>query len=381
MKNSTFSILTILLILGFMVSGCANTADTQNDTVQDSPSEVAESAQNADSSSDTQSADDPFASLPNPVDASELIFGYSGDDPYSTQRRDNFQEACNELGIQCVVGEVDQLIEQGVDAIIINSDCGTSECGSVVGAHNAILTARDSEIPVFILDTTTITDGAFSISIDHTQWAEISLEWMIEKMGGAGDFIYINPGPANDQTIAIEETLGKYPGINVVDYKIDKYNAHDQLQADVESFIANYPDLKAIWTDVEMMRVVWGLGDLQLEPEDFPLVVCDASKEGLDFWKNNKERNPNFDCIAVVNPPGIAYDAVYAAFYLLNGCQIDTAVLGGMFEKTLPVAIPVVTDENMQEWWATVEGEDIEWNTKLDQRMTPLEIREAWFLD
>lgn len=373
MKNISLPIFSILLMLGFMISGCAKTGDMQSD-----------SSQNLDAIAETQTTNssfDPFASLPNPVEASEIIIGYSGDDPYSTQKRDNFQEACNELGIQCVVGEVDQLIEQGVDAIIVNSDCGTSECGSVIGAHNAILTAGEKEIPVFILDTTTITDGAYSISIDHTQWAEISLEWMFEKMGGAGDFIYINPGPANDQTIAIEETLQKYPDINVVDAKIEKYNAHEQLQADVESFIANYPDLKAIWTDVEMMRVAWGLGDLQLSPEDYPLVVCDASKEGLDFWIQSKDRDPNFDCIAVVNPPGIAYDAVYAAFYLLNGCQVDMAVLGGMFEKTLPVAIPVVTDESLQEWWATVEGEDFEWNTKLDQRMTPQEIRDAWFLD
>ena len=371
MKNNTLSIFSILSILGFMISGCSNSADIQADVSQDSTLET----------QNTNTTFDPFASLPSPIEASEIIIGYSGDDPYSTQKRDNFQKACNELGIQCVVGELTQLIEQGVDAIILNSECGTSDCGTVVGSHDLILTARENEIPVFILDTTTMTDGAYSVSIDYTEWAMISLEWMFEKMDGAGDFIYINPGPQNDQTIAIEEMLEKYPGVNVVDYKIEKYNAHDQLQADVEGFMTNNPDLKAIWTGVEMMRVVWGLKSVQSSQENLPLYVCDATKEGLDSWILRTEKISNFDCIAVVNPPGVAYDAVYAAFYLLNGCQIDESVLSGRYGKTLPVPIPVVTKDNLQEWWETIAEENIEWNTELDQLMTPQEIREAWFLD
>ncbi|MGV8027004.1 MAG: substrate-binding domain-containing protein [Anaerolineaceae bacterium] len=311
--------------------------------------------------------------LKNPKD---IIIGYGGDDQWQPQKKEDFQKACGELGIQCVVGDINQLIEQGVDAIIQNEDYWT-----VDGLFPDVQNAKDKGIPIFILDADSNFDGAYSISIDHKKEATISLEWMAEKMGGEGDFIYILPGEANAHSAAMEEFLAKYPGINVVDSRIERYDANELLQPDVTSFISVYPDLKAIWTDSQLMRVVWGLKDSSISPDEWPLFICDASKEGLDTWVLHANKNPDFDCITVINPPGIAYDAVYAAFFLLNGSQINESVLGGENGKMLPVNIPVVTKENLQEWWATVEGEDVDWNVLLDQLMTPQEIKEAWFLD
>ena len=309
-------------------------------------------------------------------DPKDIIIGYGGDDQWEPQKREDFQKACDELGIQCVVGDINQLIKQGVDAILQNSDYWT-----VDGLFSDIQNAKDKGIPVFILDTDSNFDGAYSISIDHKKEATISLEWMAEKMGGEGDFIYIIPGETNAHSVAMEELLAKYPGINVVDSRNGRYDANELLQSDVSSFITVYPDLKAIWTDSQLTRVVWALKDSSISPDEWPLFLCDATKEGLDTWVLHANKNPDFDCIVVINPPGIAYDAVYAAFYLLNGSQIDESVLGGAYGKTFPVSIPVVTKENLQEWWATVEGEDVEWSVLLDQLMTPEEIKEAWFLD
>jgi len=310
-------------------------------------------------------------------DPKDIIIGYGGDDQWEPQKKEDFQKACGELGIQCVVGDTNQLIEQGVDAIIQNSNFNWTVDGLFPDVQNA----KDKGIPVFILDNDSNFDGAYSISIDHKEWATISLEWMAERMGGEGDFIYVIPGENNAHSVVMEEILAKYPGINVVDSRIGKYDAYEQLQSDVTSFITAYPDLKAIWTDSQLTRVVWGLKDSSISSDEWPLFICDASKEGLDTWVLLLNKNPDYECISVINPPGIAYDAVYAAYYLLSGYKINESVLGGENGKMLLVNIPVVTNENLQEWWATVEGEDVEWSVLLDQLMTPEQIKEAWFLD
>lgn len=290
--------------------------------------------------------------------------------------KEDFFKACEELGIQCVVGDINQLVEQGVDAIVQNTGNNSSE-----GYHNDILNAREKGIPVFVLDADTITDGAYSIAVDQKEFAAISLEWMAEAMDGEGDFIYVHPGPNNVRSTAIEEMLAKYPGIHVVDSRIEKYDADANLQSDVVSFVNAYPNLKAIWSDSALMHVAWGLEESGIALENWPLFVCPTSKEGLDMWRHKVEKDPNFDCIAVINPPGIAYDAVYAAYYLLSGYEIDPSVLGGEYGKMLPVSIPVVTSANLEEWWATVESEDIGYEVLLDECMTPETIMEQWFLE
>ncbi len=108
----------------------------------------------------------------------EIVIGYAGDDQWQWQRKENFQMACDELGIQCVYGELPELMAQGVSAVVHNSNNIVAP-----GLHEDILKARDLGIPVFLLDAETITHGAISITIDHRDWARKSLEWMFERDG------------------------------------------------------------------------------------------------------------------------------------------------------------------------------------------------------
>jgi hypothetical protein len=84
-------------------------------------------------------------------------------------------------------------------------------------------------------------------------------------------------------------------------------------------------------------------------------------------------------CIAVSNPPGIAYDAAYAAYYLASGGQIDESALSGNYGRSLYVNIPVVTDDNLQEWMTIINYEDDQFIP--DELMDPQQIREDWFLN
>ncbi len=313
------------------------------------------------------------AESPQPLVGAPILLGYAGDDPWQAQRKENFLAACNELGIECILGELSELIEKGVDAIVLNSDNIT-----VPGNHEDILKARDRGIPVFILDAEAITHGSYSITIDHHRWASASVEWMFEKMGGEGEFAFFDYQFYNEHKLVIGDLLGKYPGINLVaeyDGKFDRQNVENEAA----NLMRSHPNLGAVWTSEAMPAVIWGLKGALTPQDEFPLVMCEPTKDGLSIWTKIQEEYPNFNCIAISNPPGIAYDAVYAAYYLLSGMSIDPGALGGKYGQTLFVDFPVITQQNLAEWLEKTAGQANEYI--LDKRMSLQEIRETWFLD
>ena len=112
--------------------------------------------------------------------------------------------------------------------------------------------------------------------------------------------------------------------------------------------------------------------------EKWPVIVCESTRDGLLAWQKAQEAYPDFDCIAPANPSGIAYDAVYAAYYLVSGEQIDETVLAGPYGKSLYVDIPVVMGDNLQEWLEIMKKADM---YSVDQWMTPEDIRSKWFVE
>ncbi len=304
----------------------------------------------------------------------EIVIGYAGDDPWQQQRKDNFQKACNELGIRCVYGDIPGLIEQGVDAVVQNSNAI-----AVDGLFPSIMAAKEKGIPVFVLDAELGAEGAYNVTIDQHVWAKTSLGWMFEKIGGEGQIAYFDLHPFNRHTDTIREMLARYPGITVVEYRDGKYD-REKIKPETVDFVKAYPELKAVWTNVNMSEAIIGLDEESGIPkEKWPVVICDATREGLETWMRIRNAYPNFDCIALANPPGIAYDAVYAAYYLVSGAQIDASALGGQYGNTLYVDIPVITSENLQGWLDKITHEDAKY--EVDELMEPEKIEETWFLE
>lgn len=315
------------------------------------------------------------AVLPTPEKPKEpgsILIGYAGDDQWQQQRKADFKKACDELGIQCVYGDIPALIEQGVDAIVQNSNNIV-----VKGLHQDILNARDKGIPVFLLDAEVITDGSYSITVDQKKWVETSLEWMVEQMGGKGDFAFFDFQLQNVDTGIIEEYLKKYPDIRVV-AKADAITDQNNIKPQVSAIVQGHPDLKAIWANGSITDVIFGVVDSGISSDKFPLLTCEATKEGLFIWKDRLKDFPGMRCIAVSNPPGIAYDAAYAAYYLVTGAQLNEAALGGEYGHSLYVDSPVITNDTLQSWIEKINYEDSKYI--VDQLMSPEEIKEKWFL-
>jgi ABC-type sugar transport system substrate-binding protein len=311
--------------------------------------------------------------LKPPKEAGKITIGYAGDKPEQWQRKNDFQKACEELAIQCVFGEISELSEQGVDAIIQNSDPGTVDDLSA-----AVLKAREKGIPVFVLNAELNAGGVYSVSIDRHQWVNTSLKWMLEKIGGKGNIAYFDTQPAHSDAEIIQDTLKDFPEITGITNLDEKYNFKES-KSYVSDLMADYPDLKAIWANDALSILVLGMADTGIPSEKWPLLMCEPTKEGLFIWKDRLKDHPGMQCIAVSNPPGIAYDAVYAVYYLVTGAQIDESALGGQYGNSLYVDSPVVTNDNLLQWIEKINLEDAQYT--VDELMEPAKIKEKWFLD
>ena len=109
-----------------------------------------------------------------------------------------------------------------------------------------------------------------------------------------------------------------------------------------------------------------------MDYKDWPQVVCEARGSGLRTWKATLDEHPDFECIAVINPPGCAYDGVYVAYNMVMGKEIDATKLTGQFGNTLYKPLTVIDKDNLAEWLTAIEGKSDSYT--LDALQTPEEI-------
>lgn len=155
-----------------------------------------------------------------------------------------------------------------------------------------------------------------------------------------------------------------------------KYNFKEDENI-FNDLIVNYPALKAVWTNDGYSNAIFGIVNNISDPAKYPMLKCGDFKDGFYIWKDRLVDYPEFECVSVSNPPGIAYDAVFAAYYLVNGEMIDGSALGGEFGNAFLVDFPVITNDNVNE-----ELEKIQYEASdhvVDRLMTADEIMDKWF--
>jgi TolB protein len=299
-----------------------------------------------------------------------IKLGYAGDGGWNYMREHDFKKAAEELKVPYEIGPVQELLSRDVTVII--QDSGAVPADKLA---DEVKPALDKGIPVFILDTEADIKGAYIVTIDRLEWIKASLGWMLEKLGGKGQITYFDHSDVYDDASTIKELISKYPDIEVVEYQEGDFDPN-WVKPQTDDTLKRKPDLKAIWTDGNPEMVVQGLQIHGLKEDQWPLFNCDANQAGLEFWADMEKKDPNFDCVAPVNPPGIAYDAAYAAFYLASGIQIDPSALGGLNKNSLFVPLTVIDKETRQKRAGTL-GKDAFY---VDELMKPDVILEKWFL-
>jgi ribose transport system substrate-binding protein len=140
--------------------------------------------------------------------------------------------------------DIRNLIAEDVDAIIVNP-----ADRSAVDA--ALAEATEAGITVVAVDQAVTEESAFVLSNDQEEYAYLGAAWLFEKIGGAGDVVYMRgiAGAAadDDRDAGFQRALGEYPDINVV---FESHTNWDQATGTQQfnDFLATGDNFDGIWT-------------------------------------------------------------------------------------------------------------------------------------
>jgi len=256
-----------------------------------------------------------------------------------------------DVDVQGQIQQIRNLINRGVDAIIINPNNQTA-------LNPVIQEAVDAGIVVIAVDQEVSAPGAINVVIDQTEWARMSARWLAEQLGGQGNVVVVNGisgHPANEARYnGVKEVFGENPGIQIV----NEVNANwDQAtgQQKVADLLAGNPDIDGIWSQDGMaegaLRAV-----MAANLAEWPVMVGEARAGYIQLWNEIKQTNPDFISYGVVNPPGVGASGLRIAVNRLQGKEFKEGTLTGPFSNSLYVPIPgVVSEENFAETFQQVQ--------------------------
>lgn len=256
--------------------------------------------------------------------------------------------------------QMDQLVNQGVDAILVNPVSATS-------LNPIIDKAIAKGILVVSIDSTIDHPQVINVTNDQYEYARIHVNWLVEQLGGTGDILQFNAiagVPANDQRESVyKEVLAQHPGIHVLKTVYQGWNTSKAKQL-MTSLLPAYPNFDAILTQETTPGIIAALVEAG---HPLPKAINgDESIEGLRTWAKYK-----YNSIMVENPPGVGPNGLQIAVNLLQGKKLKPSVLVGgntiMIKPTL-----VITNETRDEW--VEKTKDLSDNDYIDHVMTPEEI-------
>ena len=242
-----------------------------------------------------------------------------------------------DVDVQGQIQQIQNLLNRGVDAIIINPN-------DQVALNLALEEAVEEGVVVIATDQEIGAEGVFNVVIDQKEWGRQNARWLAEALGGEGNVVIIEGfvgHPANEDRMAgVEEVFAEFPGINVVARETGLW---DQAtgQRVASDMLASIPNIDGILTQDGMAQgILTALN--AANPSPFPIMTGEAYAGYLRLWQETAEAHPGFQSVAVVNPPGIASSALRVAIEMLQGGQIDEAQLAGPFGNSIYIDIPFV---------------------------------------
>jgi ribose transport system substrate-binding protein len=210
------------------------------------------------------------------------------------------------------IADLQNLISQGVDAIIVNP--------SDREALNPVIEeAAAQDIVVVAVDQAVTSEQAYIATNDQVAYGRLGAEWLFEKLGGSGNVVYmrgIDGVPADtDRDNGFRAALEQYPDINVVSEVFTGWDFSKGGQQALE--ILNTEQVDGIWTSGIDYTVVNAF-----ETANHPYVpVVGADNNG--FLEQLQELNPDFQGAATTNPASIGGVGLSIALDVLDGKEVE----------------------------------------------------------
>lgn len=392
-NRKSYLAVALMVILTMVLAACGGTTPAGTPTTAAEP--TATTAAAAEPTATTAAAAEPTATTAaeaQPTTAAEGPFTIGISNPFisSEYRTQMIQELIDvnkeymdqgittELVIESadtdVPGQIQQLqnlISRDVDAILVNP--------GDVNALNATLTeAVNKGIIVISVDQELSTQGVYNVGIDQKEWAKTSAQWLADKLGGQGNIVLIEGIPGHPANVArmegVEEVLAEYPNISVLGRDTAGWDEATGQQV-MSNFLASFPNLDGYWTQ-DGMAIGAFQAVLAANPSKFPVPVLEARCQALQLWDQRLQEDPNFESIAVANPPGVAPTGLRIAVNMLQGKQVDESKLGGANGLSFVIPVPVtVTKDNFRDVFDT-QCKDKPATYLLDGIMTDEEVQQ-----
>jgi ribose transport system substrate-binding protein len=207
------------------------------------------------------------------------------------------------------IADLENLISQGVDAIILNP---TDREGL-----NAVLESAIAQgIVVVAVDQAVTAEGAYVVTNDQTAYARIGAEWLFEQLGGSGrvaEMRGIDGVPADtDRHNGFLQALENYPDIEVVAEVFTNWDLSTTAQQALD--LISTREIDGIWTSGGDYPVVE-----QFQSAGQPFVpIVGADNNGFVGMLLELE-DEGLVGAAVTNPPAIGAVGVTIALDALTG--------------------------------------------------------------
>jgi ribose transport system substrate-binding protein len=258
----------------------------------------------------------------------------------------------SDVDAQGQIGAVRNMINEGVNAIIINPNSPT--------AFDPIFAqAKEAGILVIATDAEVSSPDAIYVGIDQTDYGRKGCAWLAETLGGEGKVVTINGvagHPANEMRAAgCNEALAAAPGIEVVNAANANWD-QAQGQQTMQNLLATYPDINGVYVQDGMAAGAWRAIEAAGKTADIA-ATGEVRKDFLDLWTAN-----SYNSAASVNPPGVMASALNVAVLALQGNEFQDGIFGGVYGNAIFLDIPFIDNANVADAVTAADGKPGHWS-------------------
>lgn len=276
----------------------------------------------------------------NPEDIKIGLSVSTLNNPFFVSMKDGVEKEAEAQGMDVVVvdaqndaakqvSDVEDLIQQGVDVLLINPTDSSA-------VSTAVQSANSLGIPVVTLDRSSEKgEVATLVSSDNEKGGKMAAEYMVEQLGEDAKVAELEgvPGASATRergsgfhTVADEQ-------LNVTAKQTANFDRTEGLNT-MENILQGNPDLEAVFAHNDEMAL-GAYQAIQSSGRDVLVVGFDGNEDAMTSIQNG-----NLSATVAQQPEQIGSLAVQAGADVLQGEEV---------EETIPVPLKLVTTENIGE--------------------------------
>lgn len=277
------------------------------------------------------------------TDLEEIKLGLSVstlNNPFFVSMKNGVEEEAKAMGMEVVVvdaqndaakqiNDVQDLIQQGVDALLINPTDSSA-------ISTAVQSANDLGIPVITLDRSAEKgEVATLVSSNNEKGGEMAGRFLVEQLGEGAKVAELEGVPGASATR--ERGAGFH---NIADEKLDvvaKQTANfDRTEGlnTMENLLQGNPDIEAVFAHNDEMAL-GAFQAIQSSGKDVLVIGFDGNDDAI-----NSVKNGNLSATVAQQPDKIGQLAVQASKDVLQGKKV---------EDTIPVPLKLVTKDTISD--------------------------------